>query len=134
MSTRFLLVTPGDSRASPQTYCESGKHPFLASSIYILVSPCQALQWVRIFTHLIPASHNSVSLLHSSVVDQLYPKEVHFCIFVTKSNVPNKYQIFTQMYSTVSIGPSYLECPTHTWKVPQDFHKPRPLQRRGEGR
>ena len=68
------------------------------------VKPCNGFE----FSHsLSPPAITTSHFLHSSLVYQLYAREVYFRNFATKSsNQSNMHQIFTHMYSTVSLGPS----------------------------
>ena len=71
---------------------QSGKHPFsVLLRVYKSwfhhvvpsnVKPCNGFE----FSH--SSSSTSQNVVHSSLADPLYTKEVYFCSFVTKSNNP----------------------------------------------
>ena len=62
------------------------------------------------FSHSPSPPAITMSHLVHSLFELLYVKEVYFCSFVTKfNNQSSMHQIFTHVYSKVSIRPSYME-------------------------
>ena len=99
---------------------QSDQHPFSVlhrvqkSSFHHVVpaniKPCNGFEFL--LSSSLPATTAS-HFVHSSLVDQLYAKEVYFCNFVTKSNNPVQHapnihpNIFNIFHRTVILGESY---------------------------
>ena len=74
------------------------------------VKPCNGFE----FPHSSPQPATIAShFVHSSLVDELYAKEVYFCNFVTKCNNPVQHapnihpNVFNSFHKTVILGESY---------------------------
>ena len=82
----------------------------------VTFKPCNGFK----FSHsLAPLATSTSHFVHSSLVYQMYAKEMHFCSFATNPRVQSRmYQIYTHICSTVSIGLPYMENPT---RVSQDL-------------
>ena len=86
---------------------------------WILVLPhyaikCSALQWVGIFTHFIPSSHNSLPFFALLAIWSTVCKGSVFLQFCDKSN-----QASTRYWPDV-----FSNFWRIAWRVPRDFHKP----------
>ena len=99
---------------------QSDQHPFSVllrvqkSSFHHVVpsnvKPCNGFEFPH--SSSLPAT-TAPHFVHSSLVEQLYAKEVYFCNFVTKSNNPVQHapnihpNIFNNFHRTIVLGESY---------------------------
>ena len=111
---------------------QSDQHPFSVllrvqkSSFHDVVpsdvKPCNRFEFPH--SSSLPAATAS-HFVHSSLVDQLYVKEVYFYNFVAKSN--------NLVYPYTKNSSKYIQQfpqNRHSWRVLRDFHKSLPLKRR----
>ena len=87
-------------------------HSMILFSFHVNCSTTNAIQNIFINLRAI-----KVRVIVQFLCDVLHAEGVHFCSFVTKSNEVCT-QIFTQVYWTVSIWPSYTEGPTNVSQAP----------------